>query len=179
MADKQNGTGSWWVSVTMGIMAVVFGLLLLLNPKATSVWVTFIVGVWWMAGGVVNIASLMIDRTQWGWRLFSGILGLLAGVLVIEAVANQPLLAALGLASIWVIIVAVQGILIGVLELMKAFRGGGLSSALIGLLSVLFGILLLNNPLGAAVSLPFVFGFLAIAMGGAAIGTGFRLRKAA
>lgn len=179
VAEKRGGLfGGWWISVVVGILAVFIGVMLLFNPTATVIRITYFIGIWWMLNGALNIASLLIDRELWGWKLFSGVLGLFAGALVLSHATNSPLLAALGLATIYVVIIAIEGILIGISELMKAFQGGGLGNAFLGILSLLFGILLLFNPFGAALALPFVFGILAIIFGGSAIGAGLRMRSA-
>lgn len=173
-----GGVGdAWWIPLVMGIVAVLFGVLLLTHPKETAVWVTFLVGFWWLSGGVIQLVALFADRTMWGWKLASGILGLLAGFLVLDAASSTPLLAAVGLAAIYVIIIGIQGILIGVIDIIRAFQGGGWGIGIIGMLSILFGGLLLFNPLVGVVALPVVFGVLAVVFGGAAIVMGFKLRS--
>jgi uncharacterized membrane protein HdeD (DUF308 family) len=169
---------AWWVPLVMGIVAVIFGLLLLSHPGETAVWVTFLVGFWWLVSGVINIVALFFDRTMWGWKLFSGILGLLAGFLVLDRASSAPLLTAVGLGAIYVILLGIQGMIIGGIDLVKAFKGGGWGIGIIGVLSILFGLLLIFNPFAGALALPFVFGILALVLGGMAIFMSFRLRSA-
>jgi uncharacterized membrane protein HdeD (DUF308 family) len=168
----------WWIPLVMGILAILFGVLLLTNPAATSVWVAFVIGIWWMASGVMNLVSLFMDRTMWGLKLFSGILGLVAGFLVLESVGNNPLFTALGLATIYVFILGIQGIVIGVIDLVRAFQGGGWGIGIIGALSILFGIFLIMNPVIAGLTLPVVMGVLALVFGGMGVFAAFKLRKA-
>lgn len=162
----------------MGILAIVFGLLLLVSPAATSTWVAFLVGIWWLASGIMNLVSMFVDHSMWGWKLFAGILGIVAGVIVLDAVGDKPLLTTLGLASIYIFVLGIQGIIIGIIDIVKAFQGGGWGIGLIGVLSMLFGAFLMYNPFAGALALPFVFGILAIVLGAAAIFMAFRVRKA-
>lgn len=181
MADTSAQAASdskWWVPLVMGIVSILFGLLLLSHPAETSVWIAWVIGVYWFIGGVMNLFMLFVDRTQWGWKLVLGILGIFAGLLVLDAMGNRPLLTTLGLASIYVWILGIQGIVYGIIQLIQAFQGGGWGLGALGVLSILFGGLLVANPLTGAVVLPWVFGILAIAGGIAATVVAFQLKKA-
>ena len=186
MADTAVASGNpggvneaWWVPLVMGILAVLFGIMFLTQPAATAAWVALLVGFWWLASGVINLVSLFVDRTMWGWKLFSGILGLFAGLLVIDSVASKPVAAAVGLGTIYVFVLGIQGVIIGVIDLVKAFKGGGWGIGIIGVLSILFGLLLMSRPVIGALALPWVFGVLGIVFGIAAIVMAFRVRKMA
>lgn len=175
--DLGDVSEAWWVPLVLGIIVVIFGLLLLSHPAETTVWVTFLIGFWWLAGGVINLITLFVDRTLWGWKLFSGILGVLAGLLVLDYASSAPLLTAVGLGTIYVWILGIQGMLIGVLEVVKAFKGAGWGVGILGVLSFLFGLFLVYNPVAGAFALPTVFGVLALVFGIAAIVMAFRVRS--
>jgi uncharacterized membrane protein HdeD (DUF308 family) len=175
--DLGDVSEAWWVPLVLGIIVVIFGLLLLSHPAETSVWVAFLVGFWWLAGGVINLITLFVDRTLWGWKLIGGILGVLAGLIVIDAASSTPLLAAIGLGAFYVIILGIQGMIIGLVEVAKAFSGGGWGVGILGVLSFLFGLFLVYNPFAAALALPVVFGTLALVFGIAAIVMAFRVRS--
>lgn len=169
---------SWWVPLVMGIVAVVLGALFLSHPGETAVWVTFVVGFWWMLSGLMNLFLLFVDRTQWGWKLFAGVLGLLAGFIVVDAASSAPLLTALGLGAVYVFILGVWGVMIGGADLIRAFRGAGWGTGVIGVLSILFGLLLMFNPFAGAAALPVIFGILGIVLGIVAVVSAFTLRSA-
>jgi uncharacterized membrane protein HdeD (DUF308 family) len=168
----------WWVPLVMGIVSVVFGLLLLSHPAETSIWVAWLVGVYWFIGGVVNLVMMFVDRTQWGWKLALGVLGIFAGVVVLDAMGQAPLMATVGLAAVYIWILGIQGVAFGMVQIIQAFQGGGWSSGILGAVSVLFGFLLVANPLPATLALPVVFGVLAIAGGVATMVTAYRMKKA-
>lgn len=75
-------------------------------------------------------------------------------------------------------VLGVWGLIIGAYQLYQAFKGAGWGRAILGALSILFGLVLLASPLLAAASLPFVFGILAIAAGIATLATSYRERPA-
>ena len=56
------------------------------------------------------------------------------------------------------------------------FAGGGIGSFLLGIVSVLIGILLLGSPLTTALAVPFVFGILLLIEGIALIVFAFRVK---
>lgn len=72
----------------------------------------------------------------------------------------------------------VAAVVIGGADIIRAFRGAGWGVGVIGLLSLLFGLFLIANPLAGAFSLPVVLGVLAIALGIVAMVAAFHLHAA-
>jgi len=175
VSDSHSG---WWMPLVMGILSILFGLLLFSHPAETAKWVAWLVGIWWLMGGILNLISLFIDRTQWGWKLALGILGIFAGLVVLDAMSKAPLAATVGLAAIWVFVIGIQGVIYGGIEIIQAFQGAGWGVGILGVISLLFGFFLMFNPLAGALALPWLFGILAIAGGIAAIVLAFRFRSA-
>lgn len=177
-AENQGRVSAvWWVPLVLGVIAMLFGLLLITHTRETVQWIAWLIGFWWLVTGVINLISLAMDNSQWGWKLFSGILGVLAGLIVLDAMSREPLLATIGLGAIYVFILGLNGVLIGVLELGKALRGGGWGMGILGALSLLFGIFLMFNNVQMAFALPVVLGALSIVFGAAAVGTALRVRS--
>ncbi len=168
----------WWVPLVMGIVALVFGVLLLSHPAETSIWVAWLVGIYWFISGVMNLISLFVDRTQWGWKLVLGLLGIFAGMVVLDAMSSKPLAATVGLATIYVWVLGIQGVIFGIIQIIQAFQGAGWGVGILGVISVLFGWFLVMNPLPASLALPFVFGIFAIVGGIAAMVLAFRFKNA-
>jgi uncharacterized membrane protein HdeD (DUF308 family) len=162
----------WWLVLLQGIAAVILGFFLLTSPGATLLILIQFMGIYWFVGGIFSIVAIFIDSSAWGWKLFSGLLGIIAGIVVIQ----HPLWSAVLVPATVVIIIAIEGIIIGVVGLIQAFRGGGWGAGILGVISILFGIILFLNPVMGAAALPFVAGAFAIAGGIAAIVAAFRLR---
>lgn len=162
----------WWVVLIEGIAAIIMGFLLLIQPASTMVVIIQFLGIYWFITGIIDIVRIFIDRTAWGWKLFSGIIGILAGLAIIQ----YPLWATVLVPATLVWLFGFFGIIIGVIGIVQAFQGAGWGAGILGVLSILFGILLLTNAFAAALTTPFIFGLLGIVGGIAAIVMAFRMR---
>ena len=162
----------WWVVLIEGIAAIIIGILLLVNPRITTVVLIQFLGIYWFIVGIIDIVRIFMDSSMWGWKLFSGIIGILAGI----AIINYPLWAAALVPTVLVWVFGFFGIIIGVIGLIQAFQGAGWGAGILGILSILFGLLLLFNAFVASLTLPFIFGILGIVGGVAALVMAFRMR---
>jgi uncharacterized membrane protein HdeD (DUF308 family) len=166
-------TTTWWIYLLEGIGAILIGFLLLTAPAATVVAITIFLGFYWLFVGVLELVRMFVDRSvPWYWSLLIGLLGIAAGLLVL----NHPLFAAVLLPATLVIYLGVLGIIIGVLAIIGGFAGGGMGSFIFGVLNLLIGILLLSSPVAATLAVPFVFGILLLIEGIALIVWAFRVR---
>ncbi|HZO70643.1 MAG TPA: DUF308 domain-containing protein [Ktedonobacteraceae bacterium] len=162
----------WWHLLLEGITAVIIGILLVSFPRQTTIVLIQLLGIYWFVTGILALVSLFIDRSLWGWKLFSGILGILAGIVVVR----HPLWSAFLVPFTIVIILGVQAIIQGIIELIQAFQGGGWGAALLGVINIIFGIFLLSEPVIATAVFPVVLGIVAIVLGVLAIFGSFRAR---
>ncbi len=148
----------WWLVMIAGIAMFIIGLLILISPGRTLLIVVQLLGIYWLVTGILSLVSLCIDRTLWGWKLVSGILGILAGLIVIR----DPLWSAVLVPSVLIIFLAIDALVIGVAQVIHAFGGGGFGLALLGILNVIFGLILLFNPLIGVLALPIILGIVAL-----------------
>jgi uncharacterized membrane protein HdeD (DUF308 family) len=163
----------WWVFLLQGVMAIILGLLFLAAPGETLVAVVTFLGFYWLITGVLALVRVFVDRSvPWVWSLLIGIVGILAGIFVLR----HPLLAALTVPTVLVIILGVQGLVMGVLDIIGGFKGGGFGSFILGVINILVGLLLLGSPLAAALAVPLVFGILLLIQGVGLIIWAFRVR---
>jgi uncharacterized membrane protein HdeD (DUF308 family) len=163
----------WWLIMIAGIAAFIVGVLLLISPGVSLVILVQLLGLYWLVTGILSIVSLFVDRSQWGWKLFAGILGILAGIIILRF----PLWSALLIPTVLVLILAIQALIAGVIQIVHAFSGGGWGMGLLGGLNVIFGLILLFRLLPGVIALPIVLGIFAI-IGGIAMFIGsFRLRR--
>jgi uncharacterized membrane protein HdeD (DUF308 family) len=89
---------------------------------------------------------------------------------------RHPLLAALTVPTVLVIILGVQGLIMGALEIVGGFSGGGIGSFILGVINLLIGLLLLSSPATAALAVPLVFGAILIVEGVCLLIWAFRIR---
>lgn len=175
MAESSEGMSvPWWLVLLEGIAAVIIGILLLTSPGIPMFALVQFIGFFWLIGGIFRIVSIFVESSLWGWKLLAGIVGVLAGLVVLQ----HPVWSSLLLPAVYVIILGVQGIILGGAGLVMAFRGGGWGTGVLGVLSIILGLVLLLNPLfiGIAV-LPFVLGAIALLGGILAIVAAFAMRR--
>jgi uncharacterized membrane protein HdeD (DUF308 family) len=167
----------WWVPVLRGIAAIVFGIIAFAYPGLTIAVLVLLFGAWVLVDGVFRVVGAIGHRAtdpDWTWQLFIGILGIIIGFLTFHA----PAVTALAL----VIYIAAWALMIGATEIVVAIKlrreiKGELFLILMGLLSILFAIILLWNPLPGALALVWLIASYAIVFGILGIIFGFRLRS--
>jgi len=167
----------WWVPVIRGIAAVVFGVMAFVYPGLTVAVLVLLFGAWVLVDGVFRVIGAIGHRAsdkEWGFDLIIGIMGIIIGFLTFHA----PRITALAL----IIYIAAWALMIGATEIALAIKlrreiKGEWFLILMGLLSIVFAIMLLWNPLPGALALVWLIGSYAIVFGILGIILGFRLRS--
>jgi uncharacterized membrane protein HdeD (DUF308 family) len=163
----------WWIFLLQGFAGIIVGLMLVTQPGATMVALTTFLGFYWLITGLLGLVQVFVDRsTPWIWSLLSGLVGILAVLFVLR----HPLLAALTVPTVLVIVLGIQGLAMGVLQIIGGFKGGGIGPFILGGINILVGILLLGSPIAAALAVPLVFGVLLLIQGAGLIILAFRAR---
>lgn len=91
-AQKWSG---FFLSLLVGILYLVAGGILLYKPVQSAAALTLLMGWMFIVSGLFKIIASLVNRfEQWGWVLFSGIISLVLGILVL---AEWPE------ASVWII----------------------------------------------------------------------------
>ncbi|MCE7006780.1 HdeD family acid-resistance protein [Kibdelosporangium philippinense] len=169
---------AWGLVVLRGVLAVLFGLFTLIWPGLTALAFAIVFGVYALVDGIGLLMDAFRnpDKSNRGMRVFGGILGIAAGIIAIV----WPGITVAALA----ILVGAWALVTGIAEIAAAIRlrkqiEGELLLGLAGLLSAIFGVLVLLWPaLGVAAIAAFI-GVFALVYGVVLIGLGFRLRKLA
>jgi uncharacterized membrane protein HdeD (DUF308 family) len=165
----------WWLVLILGIASVLLGVLLVTAPAISMIALVRLLGWFWLIEGILSIVAIFTQErnASRGWLLFSGILGIVAGL----AVLDHPLLAALWVPTVLSVFIGVDGIFLGAGYLGAAFRGAGWGAGILGVISLMLGMILLGRPLIGAALLPLVLGWWAIAGGVWSIVLAFRLPR--
>src|ERR1700751_517651 len=165
----------WWIALLQGICAIIIGALLVGEPAETFLALLPLIGIYWLVIGILALVRIFIDRSvPWILSLLTGIIGVLAGI----AVLRHPMMAAILIPTVLVIVLGVQGLVMGILEIIEGFKGGGAWSFILGILNILVGVLLLARPMAAALAVPLVFGILLLVEGLFLLIWAFRVRTA-
>jgi uncharacterized membrane protein HdeD (DUF308 family) len=177
-ATAQSPAMRWWFPLVLGVLAILVGFSFLAEPAVTSVGFVFGLSLYWIATGIFDLVQLLWDRTEWGWRLAGGVLGIFVGGWILSGMLGRdhPLGTAFAVGTAFTWILGFLGLIYGVLGIVRAFRGGGWVPGVLGALGLLFGFVVLVDPLSAALALPFSLGLLLIAGGIATIIAAIRMR---
>jgi len=170
-------TRNWWLTALRGILAVIFGVAAFVWPGMTLEVLVLLFGAYAFVDGVVVLSfGLMAagEHERWWPLVLGGIIGIATGVLTFA----QPSTVALAL----VYVIGAWAILTGVAEVVAAIRlrnvvSGEWLMGFSGVLSIVFGVLVLAQPNAGALTLVYLFGFYAILAGISQIALGFRLRS--
>ena len=166
----------WWLILLGGIVSIILGILLLTVPVKTVVSLVFVLGFYWILSGIFTLVGMFVDHTAWGWKLFTGLLSIIAGIVVLR----YPLISAATIPLLIILFLGIQGLIVGVVMLVMAFTGGGWGSGILGVLSIIFGLVLIANwsSLASIVALVTVTAIFLLVGGIAQIFQSFRQRTA-
>ena len=155
---------SWWAVGLRGVLGILFGLICLLSPGLALEVFVILFAAYMLVDGVFAIASgikAARNGERWGLLILEGIVDLAAGTVAVLWPAITLV------ALIW--IVAIWAIVSGALMLGAAFTlkldHGRWWLALGGIASLIFGVLLVIQPLIGAVVLTLWIGAYALVFG--------------
>jgi uncharacterized membrane protein HdeD (DUF308 family) len=168
--------GRWWTFVVRGIAAILFGLLTFLWPGITLTALVLLFGAYALIDGVLSIVAAVTKqrgRSRWWALILQGIFGIIAaGVTVVF-----PGLAALAL----LYVIAAWALVTGAFEVaaaisLRKYLQKEWLLALGGVLSMVFGILLMMFPGAGALALVLWIGAYMLVAGCLLVVLGLKLR---
>jgi uncharacterized membrane protein HdeD (DUF308 family) len=174
---KDLFTRSWWLLALYGIVAIAFGVLAILWPGITLlVLVAMFAAYALLQGSAAIFASIRGRRTdsKWWLVLLLGIVSVAAGVLAIF----YPAITALAL----VLLMGANALVTGVLQIVIALRlrqqiRGEWLLVTGGVVSIIFGTLVMLFPAGGALAMVWLVSFYAVLTGVLFLTLGIRARS--
>ncbi|SRR5579883_716814 len=168
---------NWWALAIRGLAAIVFGIAAFVVPNITLVVLVALFGAYALVDGlfaVVAAVQAAERHARWWPLLVEGAAGILLGVLTFV----WPGLTALLL----LYLIATWAILTGIAEIVAALRlrreiAGEWLLGLSGVLSLLFGLLLIAFPGTGALAVVWLIGAYALVFGVVLTGLALRLRR--
>jgi uncharacterized membrane protein HdeD (DUF308 family) len=168
---------NWWVLLVRGLVAIAFGVLVWLQPGISLAALVLLFGAYSLAQGVLNVWTAIAERNErehWGLLLLEGLLGIGVGLLTFVV----PGITALALAFY----IAIWAIATGVLEIVAAIRlrkeiEGEWLLILSGLVSVVFGVVLMVQPAVGALAVLWLIAAYAIVFGVLLVILAFKARS--
>lgn len=178
-------TENWWIFALRGVLALIFAALAFWMPQSALLAMTLVFGAFSLVNGAFNLVAAVRHiqkKERWGWLLFSGIVGIVTGGVVLVA----PWVATMVMASFLWASVGFWAIFTGVLEISAAVRlrqeiKGEIWLAFSGLLSIVLGAIVLwiffSRPVESFLAAGWLLGFYAAVYGVTLLFLSWRLRK--
>jgi uncharacterized membrane protein HdeD (DUF308 family) len=164
---------SWWIEALKGVLAIIIGVICLMNPSEALTAIAVFLGILAiLAGLAIEINALSRKGSNWQFWIVEGIFNLVIGILLVsypKAAINVLVI----LISLWIIAMGI----IQVFTFRNMKKAGYTSQVLIftAILSLLIGILLLFNPFEGAKIVAIILGIYAVVYGVSSLFVAFRL----
>jgi uncharacterized membrane protein HdeD (DUF308 family) len=166
----------WWLLLLRGIVAIAFGVLTWMQPGISAAALVLLFGAFAFADGVLSTWTAIAGRADheyWWLVLLRGLLGVGVGILAFV----EPGVVALAL----LFYIAIWAIATGMLEIATAIRlrreiEGEWLLILSGLISVVFGVVLIARPGPGALALLWLIASFAVAFGVVLVILAFKAR---
>ena len=169
-------TRNWWAVALRGVLAVVVGLVALFAPRVFLTSAVLLFGAYAFVDGVFALVAGIRAATRherWWPFILEGLASVIAGVIAF-AIPAVAALALLYLVSAWAILTGIIRISAAI-RLRKEIKGEWLL-ILNGILSVIFGVIIVLFPGAGILTLVWLMGVYAIIFGVVLVALGFRLR---
>jgi uncharacterized membrane protein HdeD (DUF308 family) len=167
----------WWLLLLRGIAAVVFGVLAFAWPGLTLVTLVLFYGAFALVDGVIALVAAFTGGAKpvptW-WLVVIGLLGIAAGVVTFMMPGITAVLLVLFM-GVWALVHGIFEI-IGAIQLRKEIDNEWML-ILSGVVSVLFGLLVLIAPGAGALGLIWAIAAYSIVFGITFIALSLRLRS--
>jgi len=169
----------WIFAIIRGVLAIIFGLIALLAPIATAIALAILIAAYAIVNGVFDIIEAIRHRGSSSMvpGIVLGAVSIVFGILVLVWPGMSL--------GILVILVGVWAVIIGIIQIVASVRhravphSGWVWGVIGGVLSILFGVLVLIWPDAGLVSIIWIIGIWAIVWGITLIILGVQLRKVA
>ncbi|GAA1848632.1 HdeD family acid-resistance protein [Pseudonocardia ailaonensis] len=176
---RDTAKAVWWMVLIRAVLMVIFGVVTLSSPGIALFALVFVFGFYAILDGLTAIVAGVRSRAtekQWGWMVAQGVISVLAGLVALVWPG--------GTAVTLLYVIAFWAIVLGVATIAEAIRTRRTHDRWYwtlagGVLDIIFGIVLLVQPLSGIIALLFVVGIFAIVAGIVMAVLAFRIRKLA
>lgn len=148
LESVKKRVNNWWVSLLIGILAIILAVLCIAVPDITLVAMTYVFIIAFFISGIIEIVFAVSNRDVlhgWGWSLSEGIIDIVFGILLL--IIPQPVMTVLFtyLVGIWILFRSI-GTIADSFELQQLeIKGWGWFLAL-AILGIIFSIFFILSP---------------------------------
>jgi uncharacterized membrane protein HdeD (DUF308 family) len=157
------GLVSWRTTFLLGLITLILGVILTFRPTQSLIGIAVLLGIVMLVSGIYHIARAIGGREHERlWRAISGVLFILAGLVLLRHLHLSVALIGLFSGFTWIIQ--------GVSALIEGFSGGGVHgergwSIFFGIISLIAGIVVVSAPIASVGALTIFLGIWFIIMG--------------
>lgn len=177
ISGVKSAVKNWWISLIIGILALIVGIWSLFIPFETFAVLTIIFVISFFVEGILEIVFAISNRkiqSGWGWSVAMGVIDIIFAVILMMNMALAPIVLSYVIA-IWVLIRAIWGIAIAI-DLKNIPNSGWGWLLTFAILGILLSLLMLFRPLFTIAFSAYFVGFALIFYGIFRISLAFRLR---
>ena len=174
--STQSSSQSWWILIIRGVAAILFGVVAFIWPGLTGLVLVVAFGAYAVVDGVFAVVTGIsrLGHSSRGWAfLVEGLLGIGVGATAL-LLPNVLAVALIYLIAAWAVITVIFEI-VSAVQLRKEITNEW-ALGVGGLLSILFGLLVMFQTATGGLALVWILGGYAIAFGILLIVVGIRLR---
>lgn len=166
----------WWLNIARGVLLVILGLIMLSQPTPALKALVWVMGVYAIVDGVVVVGIGLANRKEpgAGWFMLEGLVGLVMGVIVV-AWPGATVKVLFYLMVIWLLGLGVFSVIAAV-RLYRAQDFAWTWVMTFGLITGLFGLLLLTRPQQSLAVVGLILGLFAFSAGVVSIIGGYAAR---
>jgi uncharacterized membrane protein HdeD (DUF308 family) len=163
MTGSLMGLVSWRTAFLLGLITLALGVVLVFRPTQSLVGIADLLGIVMLVSGIYHIARALEGREHERlWRAISGVLFILAGLVLLRHLHLSVALIGLFIGFTWIIQ--------GVAALVEGFSGGGVRgkrgwSFFFGIISLIAGIVVVSAPIASVSALTIFMGIWFIILG--------------
>lgn len=167
----------WWMPVLRGVLLIVLGLLILIDPLATLSALVWVFGIFAVVDGLVVLAEafLVRGRPGLGWWVAEAVVSIAFGVLILLW-PGLTVLALFYLLALWILVLGVMALIVAAFQF-RARDLGWVATLLFGLIAFLFGLLAVVRPGDTIEVVVLVYGLFALVGGAVMVVAGFVTRS--
>jgi len=165
---QSSNTTAWWPSITVAVLTILFGLAALFWPSMTAITLIYLVSIFLVIHGLVRLVGgfFAIGKNRYWWLVsLLGLIGIGVGAFILSNVN-------LALAT-FILVVGLALIAQGVLEIAAASTDSENSANesnrtlrwVVGLATILAGILILMQPVVLGTAFIWILGLYALIAG--------------
>ena len=166
----------WWMTAVRGVLLLVLSIMMFTWGRGTTlVLMIETLGIYWIFGGVMDLTAGILGRTDKNriWTILGAIVSMIAGFFVM----GHPVISGL-IAGYWLTyFMGTAAFLIGAAQIFEGRKGKkSLGSLIMGIFTIVFGLIIVFNPVLTQQVLVFILPFWALLAGLGAIGASLRMR---